>query len=68
MNHLAIPADMPAPVAATPGLRQRRRALWAVKQALIVLVVVALLTLLALSVRAGLAKNGIGFDMGFLAQ
>jgi His/Glu/Gln/Arg/opine family amino acid ABC transporter permease subunit len=68
MNHLAIPADMPAPVAATPGLRQRRRALWAVKQALIVLVVVALLTWLALSVRAGLAKNGIGFDMGFLAQ
>jgi len=38
------------------------------KQAAIVLAVVALVAWFAASVRAGLARNGIGFDMGFLAQ
>ncbi len=50
------------------GAQWRRRMFGMVKQAAIVLAVVAIVIWFALSVRAGLARNGIAFDMGFLAQ
>ncbi|GAB3628009.1 ABC transporter permease [Pandoraea terrae] len=52
----------------TPRVRTRRKALYAIKQAAIVLAVLAIIAWFALSVRAGLARNGIAFDMGFLKQ
>lgn len=50
------------------GVRLRRRIFGMVKQGAIVLAVLAIVIWFALSVRAGLARNGIAFDMGFLAQ
>jgi His/Glu/Gln/Arg/opine family amino acid ABC transporter permease subunit len=49
-------------------VRRRRRVGAAVGQVLIVAATVALLAWLAVAVRAGLARNGIGFDLGFLGQ
>ncbi|MBP0622339.1 ABC transporter permease subunit [Cupriavidus consociatus] len=49
-------------------VRVRRKLLHGLKQATIVLAVIALVIWFGLSVRAGLARNGIAFDMGFLNQ
>src|SRR5262245_52536733 len=54
--------------AVTHNVRTRRRLLRAVQQGAIVLAVLALVVWFAMAVRAGLARNGIAFDMGFLAQ
>jgi His/Glu/Gln/Arg/opine family amino acid ABC transporter permease subunit len=51
-----------------PAVRQRRRLLHAAKQVAIVAAVLALVAWFAVSVRAGLERNGIAFDMGFLQQ
>lgn len=48
--------------------RSRPRLLHACRQAALVLVAIALLAWFGLAVRAGLARNGIAFDMGFLNQ
>lgn len=61
-----------AALSSRPGLststRLSLRVVKFAKQAGIVLAALALVAWLALSVRAGLARNGIGFDMGFLRQ
>lgn len=49
-------------------VRLRRRLRRAVQQGAIVVVVLAVVVWFALAVRAGLARNGIAFDLGFLAQ
>ncbi len=67
MDQLAL-SSTPAPLAISPASRQWRRLLRVGKQALIVLVALGLVAWFALSVRSGLQRNGIGFDMGFLAQ
>lgn len=49
-------------------VRRRRRLLRAVQQGAIVVFVLAMVAWFALAVRAGLARNGIAFDLGFLVQ
>jgi His/Glu/Gln/Arg/opine family amino acid ABC transporter permease subunit len=51
-----------------PAVRQRRRFLHAVRQVAIVAAALVLVAWFAASVRAGLDRNGIAFDMGFLQQ
>lgn len=58
----------PADGAMPQGVRLRRRVFGMVKQSAVVLVALALVVWFALAVRAGLARNGIAFDMGFLSQ
>ncbi|WP_377372604.1 ABC transporter permease subunit [Polaromonas jejuensis] len=45
---------------------QWARHMYLIKQGLIVAAVLGILACLAIAIRAGLARNGIGFDMGFL--
>jgi His/Glu/Gln/Arg/opine family amino acid ABC transporter permease subunit len=59
----------PAAAGAMPETaRLRRRLLRAAQQSAIVVAVLAVVVWFALAVRAGLARNGIAFDLGFLAQ
>lgn len=55
-------------VSAAGSERRRRRAWRAMQQASIVVAVLSVVVWFALSVRAGLARNGIAFDMKFLGQ
>lgn len=67
MDQLVL--SSPAAGGAMPEtVRLRRRLLRAVQQGAIVVVVLAVVVWFALAVRAGLARNGIAFDLGFLAQ
>lgn len=66
MDQLTFSA--PAKTMMSPSARQRRRLVRAGKQAAIVVAVLVLVAWFALSVRVGLARNGIAFDMGFLGQ
>lgn len=67
MDQLVL--SSPAAGSAMPEtVRLRRRLLRAVQQGAIVVVVLALVAWFALAVRAGLARNGIAFDLGFLGQ
>lgn len=50
------------------AVRLRLRLVHAVQQGAIVAIALALVAWFALTVRAGLARNGIAFDLGFLAQ
>lgn len=63
MHRIALPLPLDE-----PQMNERRlaRARYAAKQILIIGVAVALAVVLAIAVRAGLARNGIAFDMGFL--
>jgi general L-amino acid transport system permease protein len=61
---LSVPTD----TMMSPSVRQRRKLARGAKQVAIVVGVLALVAWFALSVRAGLARNGIAFDMGFLSQ
>jgi His/Glu/Gln/Arg/opine family amino acid ABC transporter permease subunit len=54
--------------AMTHSVRTRRRLLRSVRQGAIVLSVLTAVVWFAMAVRAGLARNGIAFDMGFLTQ
>lgn len=67
MDQLTL-ASLPSLAAVSPAARQRRRLLRIGKQAFIVGSALGAVAWFALSVRAGLARNGIAFDMGFLAQ
>lgn len=71
MDQLVL--SSPASGAGTGGamsgsVRLRRRLLRAAQQGAIVAVVLALVAWFALAVRAGLARNGIAFDLRFLGQ
>lgn len=61
------PMTIPHPSQARSRGRHRRL-LHAGQQAALVIAAIALLAWFGLSVRAGLARNGIAFDMGFLNQ
>ena len=67
MDQLAL-SSLPSVGVVSPATRQRRRLLRIGKQALIVGCALGVVVWFAFSVRAGLARNGIAFDMGFLAQ
>lgn len=66
VDQFALNSQIPADTLS--ATRTRRQLVRAGKQSLIVLGVVALIAWFAMSVRAGLAHNGIGFDMRFLSQ
>ncbi len=70
MRQLSLQAALPAaPLSPPPpSLRRLRRLRRVATQGLIVAVVLALVAWFAWAVHAGLARNGIAFDMGFLGQ
>jgi His/Glu/Gln/Arg/opine family amino acid ABC transporter permease subunit len=65
MDHLAISIPPHAPVRPK---RRRARSAYIIRQGLIIAAALILLVVFAAAVRAGLARNGIGFDMGFLLR
>jgi general L-amino acid transport system permease protein len=62
--------DLPSPPSqpARPAISPYRRYLYPAKQASIVFIAIAVMVWFAHAILAGLAKNGIGFDMGFVSQ
>lgn len=62
LSHPSAPPRIPT------GQGGRRKWMHTARQAAIVALAIALLAWFGLSVRAGLARNGIAFDMGFLNQ
>lgn len=67
MNQITMKPPLPGR-ALTEDARKRRRLMRLGLQAAIVLAVLAFVAWFALLIRAGLARNGIAFDMGFLGQ
>src|SRR5262245_10026182 len=65
MDHLAISI---APHVRARPKRRRARSAYIIRQGLIIAAALILLVVFAAAVRAGLARNGIGFDMGFLLR